>query len=215
METLHDASSDLPAPPQPDWIHALPSEAFSAVILMLRAALPLPLVDTAAEWALRDRVAMAAALQPASAAEGRLAVQFVVADAHALACLRLANERARQWEVSRPCKAQAMSLVRESKTALRMRRHLLAERRALAKDVAAAGSAEWVEYAAVSLMAEALAGDVAEDGVAVPAADFRAAAAGVGPVLKSGRASARANSARKRRVETTARFYAKGGRRAS
>ena len=159
METSHDVPADLPAPPQPDWIYALPREALSAVILILRATLPPPLLDTPAEWALRDRVAMAAvaSLQPVTAAEGRLAAQFVAADAHAPECLRLATERARQWEVSRCCRAQAMSMMRESRAALRMLLRLQGERRALAKDAAAAGTAEWVDPAAVNGMAEALA----------------------------------------------------------
>ena len=189
---------DLPAPPQPDWIYALPREALSAVILILRATLPPPLLDTPAEWALRDRVAMAAvaSLQPVTAAEGRLAAQFVAADAHASECLRLATERARQWEVSRKCRAQAMSMMRESRAALRMLLRLQAERRALAKDAAAAGTAEWVDPAAVNGMAEAL--------VEAPVA--------AGVARKSGRVLESVAGSTAMRVETMERVYGPAAR---
>ena len=198
MENSHD----VPAPPQPDWTYALPRQALSAVILILRATLPPPLADTPAEWALRDRVAMAAvaSLQPVTAAEGRLAAQFVAADAHASECLRLATERARQWEVSRRCRAQAMSMMRESRAALRLLLRLQAERRALAKDAAAAGAAEGAEHAAVSRMAEAL--------VEAPASsegEPRGNAAGSVPAVRQ--PSPGASEARKTSAETMAGFY--------
>ncbi len=208
METSHSAPADLPAPPQPDWTYALPREAFAAVILILRVTLPPPFVDTPEEWVLRDRVAMAAVagLQPATAAEGKLAAQFVAADAHASDCLRLANERAGEQEVSRRCKMQAMGMMRESRAALRLLQRMQAERRALARDAAAASTAEWVEHAAVNMMAEALA--------EVPAVgEKRGSAAGIVPVMRQ--ASPGASDARKMSAETMVGFYALAARGAS
>ena len=207
-------SHDVPASPQPDWTYSLPRDAFAEIILVLRGTLPPPAVDKPQAWARRDRAAMAsvAALQPVTAAEGRLAAQFVAADAYGAECLRVAHVKRREPELARRCAAQAISMMRESKSALRMLLRLQAERRALAKDAAAATTAEWVEHAAVNMMAEALAGDVAEDAAVAPAADFLTAAVAVDRVFKSGRASVGANSSRERRVGTTAGFYGPGDR---
>ena len=139
----------------------LPREVFAEVIVLLRAALPPPVVDRPGEWARRDRVAMAA-VQPATAAEGRLAAQFVAADAYAMDCLRLANAKRREPEQARKCAAQAAAMMRESKSALRVLLRLQAVRRAMSADEVAASRAEWAEHAAVGLMAEVLRGDVAE-----------------------------------------------------
>ena len=50
-----------------------------------------------------------ASLRPETAAEGQLAAQFV-----------LAGERRRETDVSLKCKAQALSFMREAKSALRV-----------------------------------------------------------------------------------------------
>ena len=154
MDPLHDE----PANPQPDWARLLPRDAFAEIILILRAALPPPVSDDPADLARRDRAAMAAvaALQPANGAEGRLAAQFVAADAWAMDCLRLAAERRREFDIARKCKAQAMSLMREAKSALRLLLRLQAARQAVEGNEAAANRAAWAEHAAVEAMAEAL-----------------------------------------------------------
>ncbi len=151
-----------PSDPQPDWVRLLPREAFQEIMLTLRSALPPPAVDDPLVWARRDRAAMAgvAALLPVTAAEGRLAAQFVAADAWAMDCLRLAVERRREFEVARKCRAQAMSLMRESKSALRVLLRMQAARRAVEADEAASGQAAWAEHAAVGMMAAALDGGV-------------------------------------------------------
>ncbi len=154
-----DPLQNSPADPQPDLAHLLPREAFHEIILILRAALPPPVSDDPADEVRRDRAAMAAvaALQPANGAEGRLAAQFVAADAWAMDCLLLAGERKREFEVARKCRAQAMSLMREGKSALRVLLRMQAARRAVEGDEEAAGRAAWAEHAAVAMMAEALA----------------------------------------------------------
>jgi hypothetical protein len=149
---------DVPADAQPDWGRLLPREAFQEIILILRGALPPPVSDDPADEIRRDQAAMAgvAALQPENAAEGRLAAQFVAADAWAMDCLRLAQERRLELEIARKCRAQAMSLMREGKSALRVLLRLQAARRARESDAAAAERAHWAEHSAMGMMAEAL-----------------------------------------------------------
>ena len=175
MDPLHDE----PANPQPDWARLLPRDAFAEIILILRAALPPPVSDDPADLARRDRAAMAAvaALQPANGAEGRLAAQFVAADAWAMDCLRLAAERRREFDIARKCKAQAMSLMREAKSALRLLLRLQAARQAVEGNEAAANRAAWAEHAAVGAMAEALrTTPAAPDPAPPPAADAQSVA---------------------------------------
>ena len=157
-----EPSNGLAGDVKPDWAMVLPPLVFGAVMLGLRAALPPPEVDEPGEWLARDQVAMAAvgSLAPATAAEARLAAQFVAADAYAMDCLRLAQLFRSEPDVARKCAAQAMAMMRESKSALRALLRLQAIRRAVAGDPAAVRQADWVEHAAVNLMAEALAAAV-------------------------------------------------------
>ncbi len=87
---------------KPTWGLLLPREAFQEIILILRGALPPPLSEDPAEEIRRDRAAMAgvAALKPVNAAEGRLAAQFVAADAWAMDCLRLAQVKRREPDLA-------------------------------------------------------------------------------------------------------------------
>ena len=116
--------SDIPADPQPDLARLLPREAFGEIIVILRGALPPPTSEEPAAQVRRDRAAMAAvaSLRPENAAEGRLAAQFVAADAWAMDCLRQVSERWRETDVARQCRAQAMGMMREGKSALRLTR---------------------------------------------------------------------------------------------
>ena len=160
----------VPEPaPEPNWARLLPRDAFAEIILILRGALPPPGLDdpdamTPQDWARRDRAAMAAvaALQPENAAEGRLAARFVVADAWSLDCLRLARERRREPDIAQKCTAQALSLMREGNSALRLLLRLQAARQAMAKNAASMERAAWVEHCAVGSMGEALRLDLAE-----------------------------------------------------
>ncbi len=154
METSHNTPTD----PQPDWARLLPREAFHQIILTLRSALPPPLTDDPADEMRRDRAAMAAvaSLLPENAAEGRLAAQFVAADAWAMDCLRLAGERRREPEIARKCRAQALSMMREAKSAWRLLLKAQAERRAIEADEAAANRAAWIEHGVTAMMSEGL-----------------------------------------------------------
>ena len=173
MEPLHT----LPNDPQPDWARLLPQEAFTEIILVLRAGLPSQLTEPPAELERRTRAAMAAvgALLPATAFEGRLAAQAVVADAWAMDCLRLARERQLELEVARRCQLQAASMMREGKSALRALEKLQAARRKREADDVAANQAAWVEHSALGMMAAALS---AAAGAPAPAAPAPAEPAG-------------------------------------
>ncbi len=178
---------DAPADPQPDWARLLPREAFQEILFVLRGALPPPVSDDPADEVRRDRAAMAAvaALLPVTAAEGRLAAQFVAADAWALDCLRLAKEKRRDIEVAYRCRAQAMSMMREAKSSLRLLLRLQAARQKIEADAAAAERAAWAEHSAAGMMAEALS-PPGPPGPAVPVEDR--AARGVGTAGHSRRA---------------------------
>ncbi|MDR3530724.1 MAG: hypothetical protein P4L90_09250, partial [Rhodopila sp.] len=138
---------------------------------VLRGSLPLLDDDAAEGWGRQDRAAMAAvaALRPANAAEGQLAAQFVLAEAWAADCLRLAGERRREMAIALKCKAQALSFMREAKSAWRLLLKAQAERMAIEKDAEAASRAEWAEHAVVGMMAEGLAAPAAPEAPDAPA----------------------------------------------
>ena len=154
-----EPSSSLPTDPQPDWAHAQPREVFHEVMRVLHSALPPLASGSKAERVERDQAALAAvaSLLPETAFEGRLAAQAVAADAWGLDCLRLAQERYREFDIARKCKAQASSMMREAKSALRELRRLQAAREKRDKNEAASGRAAWTEHAVAGMMREALA----------------------------------------------------------
>jgi hypothetical protein len=149
---------DEPIYSHPDPQHSPPHEVLRDVAVILRSSLPPPAADTPEGKARRDRAAMAAvaSLQPANAAEGRLAAQFVALDTHSLDCLRLARERHDEPEAALKCIAQATSMMREGKGALGLLLKLQARRRASAKNAAAANRAAWAEYDASEMMKDAM-----------------------------------------------------------
>lgn len=102
------------------------------------------LPPTAAERPdLRDRRAKTAldafdALHPGDAFEARLAVQIVLSGAHAAECLRLAGRVDDEFRKMMQCRAQAASLMREMRAAMR---HLAKEQKARLAAEEVAGSA--------------------------------------------------------------------------
>ena len=131
-----------------------PAEAFQELMRTLHRALPGPEHDTPEGWALRDRSAIQAvqALQPANAAEGRMAVQFVAADSWAEDCMRLAHERRLEPSIAKQCQAQAMAMMREAKSASRTLLRMQAARRAIEADPVAAQRADWIEHGVGRMM---------------------------------------------------------------
>ena len=176
MENTQDERAD----PRPDLGSLLPREVFQEAIFILSHTLPPPFTGDPVDEARRDRVAMAgvAALWPVNAAEARLAAEYVATGVWVSHCLRLACERDAEFEVARKCRAQAMSMMREGKSTLRMLLKLQEVRKATEADAVAAGRAEWVEHCALEIMAEVLAeGPLGGEAAAVRGA---AAAEGVG-----------------------------------
>lgn len=143
MENTETMSAD----PQPDWGLVLPREGFHAVMRGLHRSLPSSDTDTPEDWARRDRAAMAAvgALRPADAMEGELAAQIVSARAWAKDCLQLAVDRQDDFGAAVKCKAQALSMMREVKSAWNLLLKVQVARRAVEQDdgrgVAGAGAA--------------------------------------------------------------------------
>jgi hypothetical protein len=119
MDIFNDGSADL----KPEWARLLPAEVFGEIVASLRKALP---SVAGVDAALRDRAALATvgSLRPATAVEAMLAVQFVVADANAMDCLRLAAEAGGEFELACKRRAQAMAMMREGKSALKALRKL-------------------------------------------------------------------------------------------
>ena len=163
MENFQDVSAD----PQADWARLLPRDVFREVVRVLRGAMPSG--GSVKDGKQRDRAAMAAvgALKPANAEEAQLAAHFVMAEAWAADCLRLAEERRREVNLAMRCRAQALSFLREAKSVRRLLAKVQADRRKMEKDAEARSQAEWEEHAALGMMAEGLAAE--EEVAAAPA----------------------------------------------
>jgi hypothetical protein len=136
-----------------DWQRSLPQDAFRKIMRVLKAALPSPEgEDTPKIRAQRDRAAMAAvaSLLPETAAEGRLAAQFVMADAYTLEYGRLAQVSQQDPGLSLRYAARALGMLREAKSSMRLLLRVQTIRREMTD--AAANRAEWVEHAVLSMM---------------------------------------------------------------
>jgi hypothetical protein len=97
-----------------------------------------------------------ASLLPASADEANLAAQYVVASAHAIECLRLAQEHRGNPTIFLKCGGQADRAQRQARGFRAMLLRVQAERRKRETDNAATDRAAWTEYCAIGLMADAL-----------------------------------------------------------
>ncbi len=194
MTHIADIAADPPfdpcRDPIADWGRSLPRAAFQEILFVLRGALPPPVLDGPEAAARRDRAALAgvASLRPVNAAEGRLAAQFVAADAWAMDCLRLAQEKRLEPGVAVKCRAQAMSLMREAGRALRALQQMQAARRTM--DAAAAELAGWEEHAAARMMREAADAVPGWDGAVAGAGDSAGDSGGYNVPEGSGEAPA-------------------------
>jgi hypothetical protein len=110
----------------PDLTASLARETYAYLCSML----PPHLADTPEEQAERDKAAMAAvaALHPGDAFEARLAARIVAMDAHAADSLRLAGLAAADVMEVRRYRAQAVSMARQSDSALRALQRMQAVR---------------------------------------------------------------------------------------
>ena len=142
--TYNDNMKNIPSPdPAPS---ECPS-AYRQVAHYLLASLPPPPDDTPEALSLRDQAARAAleALRPNDALEAMLAAQFVAACFQALDCLRLANSPDSEVAANLKCKAQAVSMMRQSQAALRALDRMQAARGAPARLTAPAPAKPGVE----------------------------------------------------------------------
>lgn len=109
-----------PAPGQDPERGRLPADIYDNVLRMLRLALPRPASESPEDLARRERAAVACvvALEPASAVEADLAVQFVVASEHWKDCLRLAQAPGTALPAAAKHRAQAVGMMRLANSAL-------------------------------------------------------------------------------------------------
>jgi hypothetical protein len=137
----------------------LPADTYWQLIHTLRLALPPPLSDSPEDLLRRDHAAIAriAALCPGNAVEADLAAQFVAASEQWKECLRLAQQPGTNPEWAAKCRAQAIAMMRQAQSALRLLLRLQQARGKRDADAAAANSGAWAEHCAISLMADALA----------------------------------------------------------
>ena len=136
----------------------LPADAYYHLVRTLCLTLPPPPSDSPDALAQRNRAAITriAALVPANAAEADLGAQFVAASEQWKDCLRLAQLPATTPESAVKCRAQALSMMREAKSALRLLLRLQEARGKREANSAACNRAAWTEHCAIALMAEAL-----------------------------------------------------------
>jgi hypothetical protein len=144
----------------PNQLHdRLPADAYYHLTRTLCLALPPPVTDNPDDLARRNHAAIAAvaALVPANAAEAILAADFVAASEQGRDCLRLAQLPETAPEMAAKCRAEARSMMREAKSAVRLLLRLQDARSKREANSATCNSAAWTEHCAVALMGEALA----------------------------------------------------------
>src|SRR5487761_370842 len=142
---------DAITPDHPHLADRLPADAYWQLVRTLRLTLPPPPTDSPDDLARRDHAAIARI-----AAQAELAAQFVAASEQWKDCLKLARERAREPNVAAKCRAQALSMMRQANSALRLLLRMQELRAKREADSAACDRAAWTEHRAIVLMAEAL-----------------------------------------------------------
>ncbi len=139
---------------QPDFSDLRSRGTFQYLRHILASALPPPADDTpeAHEQHMVAAAVQVAALCPATVAEALLAAQYVAASVHALDCLRLARAYEAQPRLAEKCRAQSLSMMRQSQSALRALQALQVERRKRDADQARAEAAADHQRAAMAAM---------------------------------------------------------------
>jgi hypothetical protein len=153
---------------EPDLTLQLPRDVYHQVIHTLRAAIP-PVTDAPQNLLHRDNaaIAMVASLLPANADETNLAAQYAAASAHAIECLRQAQEHRGNLTNFLKCEARADSMQRQARGFRTLLLRVQAERRKRETDNAATDRAAWTGHCAIGLMAQAL-GRAAPNAMAEP-----------------------------------------------
>ena len=130
-----------------------------------RTSLPEPPKETPEkrQQRLQAAISAVASLCPVNLAEARLAARHVSADEEASECLRLANQLRHNLPMQLKCRAQSVSMARQSESALRTLLRLQAMRTKRDARPETADAAAWAEHIALSAMTAALAPAVPEN----------------------------------------------------
>lgn len=161
-------------PAKPDLTLQLPRGVYHQVIHTLRAAVP-PVTDAPEDLVHRDNAAIADGLPPGltrwsphcsqpmpTRPTSRPSMHATGPDpvaatsAHAIECLRLAQEHRGNLTAFLRCEARADSMQRQARGFRTMLLRVQAERRQRETDNAATDRAAWTEHCAIGLMADAL-----------------------------------------------------------
>jgi hypothetical protein len=144
--------------PDPNRNYLRTPGAYQSLVDTFSTTLP-PLLDASPE-ALHRRneaaIAQVAALSPANASEAMLAVQYVVAGAQAMECLRRANLPDTDRVLALKFNAQSANMMSVSRAALNTLLHTQAIRAKRDAHPINAGKAAWAEHMAAKFMNEAL-----------------------------------------------------------
>jgi len=160
------------APNCPNLALQLPAQAYYHLVHTLNGTLPRPLTDNPEDLLRRNHAAIAriAALSPANSIEADLAGLYVAASEQWKDCLRLAQLPETSPESAMKCRAQAISMMRQAQSALRLLLRMQATRQKTEADSEACDRAAWTEHGAIRLMAEALSPPEATETAAEPPA---------------------------------------------
>ena len=113
-------------------------------------------------------IAAVASLCPVGLAEARLAARYVAADEHANECLREVNQLHDNLSMQLKCRAQSVSMARQSESALRTLLRLQALRLQRDAKSETADAAVWAEHIVAQAMTAALTGGTPESEPAAP-----------------------------------------------
>ena len=113
-------------------------------------------------------IATVASLCPVGLAEARLAARYVAADEHANECLREVNQLHDNLSMQLKCRAQSVSMARQSESALRTLLRLQALRLKRDAKPETADAAVWAEHIVAQAMTAALTGGTPASDTASP-----------------------------------------------
>ena len=113
-------------------------------------------------------IATVASLCPVGLAEARLAARYVAADEHANECLREVNQLQDNLSMQLKCRAQSISMARQSESALRTLLRLQALRLKRDAKPETADAAVWAEHIVAQAMTAALTGGTPASDTASP-----------------------------------------------
>ncbi len=147
-----------------------PRDGYFFLVDTLSATLPEPPNETPEirYQHMQAAIAAVASLCPVGLAEARLAARYVAADEHASECLREVGHLHDNPAMQLKCRAQSISMARQSESALRTLLRLQALRLKRDAKPETADAAVWAEHIAAQAMTAALTGGAPESNTASP-----------------------------------------------